>query len=98
MAAATIVGYIATLMSTIKLIPELMKALKTHHLKDVAWGMLLLMCFSDMMWLLYGLHIQEMPLIIDSVLNFSLGASLIYLKNHYSKNNPPLLSYFFAKK
>lgn len=92
------VGYIATAMSTIKLIPEIIKALKTHHLKDIAWGMLLLMSTADGMWLIYGIHLQEMPLILDGILNFSMGIMLIYLKFHYTKNHPPVLSYIFAKK
>ena len=84
------IGFIAAALSCISLIPEVHQALRTHHLKDVAWGMLLMMTLSSFFWLVYGTYNDVMPLIVSSALQLALQVGLIGLKILYDKNNKPL--------
>lgn len=87
-----IIGFAAAVLGSISLVPEITKALKTHHLKDVAWGMLILSAFSGSCWIGYGLHIQSYPILLSDTLHLSCVALLIFLKIHYNNNNPPILA------
>ncbi len=86
-----IIGYLATLFGATQLIPEILKALKTHHLRDVSWAMLLLMIISSVLWIIYGVAKQTTPLAISSSLNLIFEIVLTVLKFHYHKNSRPLL-------
>ncbi len=85
------VGYLAGLFGAVSLLPEVSKALKTHHLKDVAWGMLFLTAFSSFLWVVYGYHLESYPVILSDGLHFSMAALLIALKIRYHKGGSPLL-------
>lgn len=87
-----IIGFAAAVLGSISLIPEITKALKTHHLKDVAWGMLILSAFSGICWIAYGLHIQSYPILLSDTLHLSCVGLLIFLKIHYQNDNPPILA------
>lgn len=86
-----VIGYLATIVSTIILIPEILKALKTHHLNDVAWGMLILSTVSNGMWTLYGFYLNENPLIISSAMSLVMSLYLVYLKTIYNKKTKQIL-------
>lgn len=78
------VGYLAGILGAISLVPEVKKALHTHHLADVSWGMLFLFAASAGLWELYGIHIHDYPIIISDGLNFIMAMFLIILKFQYS--------------
>ena len=84
------IGFAAAALGCIALIPEVHQALRTHHLKDVAWGMILLMTLSSFFWLVYGTYNNVMPLIVSSSLQLALQATIIGLKVLYDKNKKPL--------
>ncbi|MBI2463971.1 hypothetical protein HYV57_03375 [Candidatus Peregrinibacteria bacterium] len=86
-----IIGFLAGILGSISLIPEIRQALHTHHLKDVAWGMLCMFAISSFLWCLYGFHINQYPLIIFDGFHFLLTLFLIFLKFHYGRGNEPLL-------
>ena len=91
----SIIGYIATIVDSVKLIPEIKKALKTHHLRDIAWGMLLLMMCSSTLWTMYGFYLKSYPLIISGTFNICMEIMLIILKVSFARKanwTPPLKS------
>lgn len=79
----TIVGYVAATANTIELIPEVRKALRTRHLNDVSWAMLVLMFCSSTLWAAYGIHLQDIPLIISGAVNATMEVTLMVLKKNY---------------
>ena len=86
-----LIGYAATLFGAIQMVPEIIKALKTHHLKDVAWGMLWLMNASSVLWIIYGLSREVLPLTISAGMNLLFQVILVSLKIHYDKAKRPLM-------
>lgn len=86
-----LIGYCATAFGSVQLIPEISKALKTHHLKDLSWGMLSLMISSSVLWVIYAVLSHTTPLTISSSLNLIFGLTLATLKLHYHKFDRPVL-------
>ena len=84
------VGYIGTVFGASILIPEIIRALRTHHLEDLAWGMLFLMLGASTSWFIYGLLHNNLTLMIDTIISISMQAILWTLKIHYSRAKMPL--------
>lgn len=82
-----IVGYVAATANTIELIPEVRKVLRTRHLDDVSWAMLILMFCSSSLWASYGIHLADIPLIISGVVNATMEITLMVLKKKYQKKS-----------
>ena len=86
-----LIGYIATCFGAIQLLPEILKALRTHHLRDVAWGMITLMIVSSILWIVYGFSKMIIPLTISAGMNLLFEIFLVALKIHYSGAKRPML-------
>lgn len=86
----TAIGTAAAVCGAVSLIPEVVKAYRTHHLQDVSWGMLLLFLMSSLLWGSYGLHIQDVPLVMSAGTNLVMQTALIAMKRHYEKTGKPL--------
>lgn len=88
----TLIGFLAAIANAISLIPEIKKAVQTRHLRDVAWGMLFFLSCSSFMWLLYGIHLVDYPIIVSDGISLILAVFLMSLKIRYSKRDRPLLA------
>jgi len=86
-----IVGYLAACLGAMSLIPEVIKALRTHHLQDVSWGTLLLLLLSSILWGIYGICTKDIPLGLSASVNFAMDMTLMTLKRHYDVTGQPLL-------
>lgn len=77
------IGTAATLLSSTKTIPQILKSLRTKRLYDISHGWILLGIASGYFWIVYGLLLRDFPLISSSV--FTLGSFLVlfYLKRKY---------------
>ena len=84
------VGYIAATLGALSLIPEVVKALKTHHLQDLAWGMILLMFSATICWTFYAWNTNNIPLILSSGINLLTEITLMVLKVHYHRRKRPI--------
>jgi uncharacterized protein with PQ loop repeat len=94
MAFWNIIGCIAATCGAISLVPEVYKALKTHHLRDISWGMLALLWSSSVLWGAYGFSQNDVPLVFSSVMNVILESTLLILKKHYELTGKPLFGNF----
>lgn len=89
---AEIIGYLGALLGSISLIPEIKKALHTHHLKDVSSLMLYFLAAGSVFWIAYGIHINSYPNIISDSINLFASSALIWLKMHYEEHGHPLIT------
>lgn len=80
-----IIGFTASILSAFTFIPELIKAYRTHKLKDLSWGVLALLLTSSILWLGYGINFELTPLLFSSLINISCGTILTILKFKYSE-------------
>lgn len=83
MIIAEIIGYVATLLSVVSFLPQVLKSWKTKSTKDVSLHMYLIFTTSQILWLVYGILIHSLPLAIANAIIFSLSLSVLILKVKY---------------
>jgi MtN3 and saliva related transmembrane protein len=79
----TIVGLAAAAITTISLFPQLIKIWKTKSTKDISMEMFLLFCGGVLLWFIYGLLLNDLPIIIANSLGFVQGLIILFFKIKY---------------
>ena len=79
----TIIGLIAAAFTTISLFPQLLKVWKTKSTKDISTGMFALYCGGVFLWFVYGVYLNDLPIIIANSLAFIQAFIILILKAKY---------------
>jgi MtN3 and saliva related transmembrane protein len=79
----TIVGLAAAAITTISLLPQLMKVWKTKSTKDISMETFLLFCGGVLLWFIYGVLLNDLPMIIANSLGFVQGLIILFFKIKY---------------
>ena len=79
----TIVGLAAAAITTISLFPQLMKVWKTKSTKDISMETFLLFCGGVLLWFIYGVLLNDLPMIIANSLGFVQGLIILFFKIKY---------------
>ena len=79
----TIIGLIATIITTISLFPQLLKILKTKSTKDISMVMYSVFCVGVFLWIVYGVLLSDSPIMIANTLAFTQGVIILLLKLKY---------------
>ena len=83
MDAITIIGLIAAAFTTISLLPQLIKVWKSKSTKDISSGMFTLYCGGVFLWFIYGVYLNNSPIIIANSLAFIQGVTVLIFKAKY---------------
>ena len=73
-------GLIAGLLTTVSSIPQVIKTWKTKHTKDISIAWLMLFNLGLFLWLIYGIYIDNLPLIASNAVSLLLVSSLLVMK------------------
>ncbi len=76
----TIIGLTAGFCTTIAFLPQAVKTWKTKSAKDLSLGMYSVFCTGILLWLAYGIMINDIPIIITNVVSIILASSILYFK------------------
>jgi len=79
----TIIGLIAAAFTTISLFPQLIKVWKTKSTKDISTGMFSLFCCGVFLWFIYGVYVNDLPIMIANSLAFIQALIILILKAKY---------------
>ena len=79
----TIVGLAAAAITTISLFPQLMKVWRTKSTKDISMQTFLLFCGGVLLWFIYGVLLNDLPMIIANSLGFVQGLIILFFKIKY---------------
>ena len=77
------IGYLAGLIISISLTPQVIQAWKTKSTKDISLPWTLTLLSGLLLYFIYGFGIGEMPIIVANVLETALVVSLIVAKLMY---------------
>ncbi|MBN2178710.1 MAG: SemiSWEET transporter [Deltaproteobacteria bacterium] len=80
MNTATIIGLSAAFLSSISMIPQVIKVYRTKKTKDLSLGAFSVLAVGLFLWFVYGIMIQAIPVIIGNVIGFSLVCYIIVIK------------------
>jgi MtN3 and saliva related transmembrane protein len=83
MDAITIIGLIAALFTTVSLFPQLIKVYKTKSTKDISTGMFTLFGAGVLLWFVYGVFVNDLPIIVANSLAFIQAAVILFFKAKY---------------
>ena len=83
METITIIGLIAAAFTTVALFPQLIKVWKTKSTKDISAGMFSLYCGGVLLWFIYGVYINNLPIIIANSLAFVQAVAILMFKARY---------------
>ncbi len=80
-----IVGIIAAVCTTSGFIPQIIRGLRTKRLDDVSPVMCILLIFGLSMWLSYGIHIEDMIIIVANAFGVLFSIIIITLRFKYMR-------------
>jgi MtN3 and saliva related transmembrane protein len=83
MNSADVVGYIATVVGTSMMVPQVVKIVRTKKAADLSLLMAILFAANCALWFLYGALQSARPIIIANGLAFMIGIYQIVLKVIY---------------
>lgn len=77
------IGLAAGLLTTTAFIPQVWKIYRTKSGKDISARMFSLFSAGIVLWLVYGVLLQSVPLILTNALTLVLSLTIIGLKLRY---------------
>lgn len=78
-----VIGLIAAALTTGALLPQLIKVWKTKSAKDISTGMFALTSAGGLVWFIYGLFVNNFPIIIANSLAFLQAIAILFFKIKY---------------
>lgn len=79
------VGLFGAFLSAITFIPQVLQAYKSKSVGDLSWGMLWIVFTSVIVWLVYGIYLQLVPVIVANGFILILSMVLLYFKFTFPK-------------
>jgi len=80
---AVIIGLVAAFFTTVSNLPQLYKSWKTKSTRDLSLTWLIILGFGIILWLIYGLIINSLPLILGNIVTLLIVFGMISLKLKY---------------
>ncbi|MBD2450378.1 SemiSWEET transporter [Nostoc sp. FACHB-152] len=79
----TILGLMAGALTTIAFLPQMYKTWQSKSAKDVSFVMLITFMSGLLLWLVYGLALNALPIIIANGICFIFNLIILVLKIKY---------------
>ena len=79
----TIVGLAAATITVVSLFPQLVKVWRTKSTKDISLGMFSLFCGGVFLWFVYGILLNDAPIIVANLLGFIQTLIILMFKLKY---------------
>lgn len=83
MTTETLIGILAGTFTTVAVIPQLVKSLRTKKVVDVSPIMFSILIIGVGLWVVYGFLKEDIPIIVTNGISFLLNLSMLVLMFHY---------------
>ena len=77
------IGFFAALCTTIAFLPQVIKVYQTKSTKDISLLMFLIFTIGVFSWLIYGLIINDYPVILANAITLILSLFILLYKIKY---------------
>ncbi len=74
------IGYAAAALTTSSFLPQALKTIKTHDTRALSLGMYFMFTLGVLLWLIYGLFIDNASIIAANAVTFLLAATILGFK------------------
>lgn len=78
-----VIGYMAAIVGTFLMMPQVLRALRTKSMKDVSMYMLFAYIINCMLWDTYGILLGAVPMILCNTIALGIGIWQVILKRKY---------------
>ncbi|HIG06850.1 MAG: SemiSWEET transporter [Methylococcales bacterium] len=79
-----VIGYLAAFCTTISFLPQAYLTLKTRDTESLSLGMYSTFTLGVLLWLLYGLLIEDKVIVLANVITFVLSATILVFKIYHT--------------
>jgi MtN3 and saliva related transmembrane protein len=79
----SLLGPFASLVTVASFVPQVIKAWRSQSVKDVSYGMIILLLFSGILWAWYGVLISDVPVILTNIAVATLNIAILAAKVRY---------------
>ncbi|WP_179345892.1 SemiSWEET family sugar transporter [Winogradskyella ursingii] len=79
-----VIGLLAGLFTTIAIIPQILKAIKSGDVDSISPFFFIILIIGVGLWTVYGILKEDWPIIITNGISFSLNLTMLLI--YYSKN------------
>ena len=83
MTNVTIIGLAAAVCTTASFVPQAMKTIKTKDTSAISLYMYALFGFGTLLWLLFGLFSENLPIIIANAVTLVFAIIILFYKIKY---------------
>lgn len=83
MEAIEILGFVAAILTTGAYVPQVYKTWKLKSTKDISFSMYAVMLTGVVLWLIYGISLNSLPIILANIITAILLLFVIVLKFKY---------------
>ncbi|GAC1451266.1 MAG: SemiSWEET transporter [Desulfuromonadaceae bacterium] len=83
----TTIGLVAGTLTSLAAIPQVIKTFKTRHVRDISVWQPLLLAFGVALWMVYGILINDLPLIVANITPLICNAVLTGMKIRYGRED-----------
>ncbi len=77
---APIVGYVASVVTVASFVPQVIKAWRSRSVRDISYGMVGLLLASALLWITYGIIIDDTPVIVTNIGTGILNVGILTAK------------------
>ena len=83
----TVIGMVGALLTTLAYVPQVIKTWKTQSVKALSKGLSMLFLIGTLFWLIYGILINQLPVVISNAVMMILSGLLLVFNFIYGKTN-----------
>lgn len=76
----SVLGLLAASLTTISFLPQVFKTWKSRSAKDLSLGMFSIFTLGVALWLVYGIAINDLPVILANIVTLILASTLLFFK------------------
>ena len=73
-------GYVAATLTTIALVPQALKTIRTRDTRGISLGMYVVFTIGIVFWFGYGLVLGSWPMIVSNAITFVLASVILAMK------------------
>ncbi len=79
------IGMLAGLLTTTAFVPQVWKIYRTKSGQDISGRMFSIFSVGIVLWLIYGIFLQSLPLILSNAVTLLLSLTILALKLRYRR-------------
>lgn len=83
MSTVTVLGIVAGTFTTLAFFPQVLRTWRTKSAEDLSFGTFGLFFAGVCLWLLYGILMNDLPIILSNVVTLVLAATILGLMIRY---------------